>query len=391
MSKLGILGGSFDPIHLGHMNLAYAALGYVDKVIFMPSGNPPHKAGLTDGRLRAQMIRLSIASETRFMLSEMELDRDGVTYTIDTLRELKRIYSGDELFFISGEDTLHDLCNWHEAREVFSLVTFLVLRREGEDVEEKLKLASDMGMKYWYMQASELDVSATAVREALQSDGDVSSLLPAPVMRFIKENGLYTEKISPYSIDEMKKMLREDLKKNRYEHSLSVLEMGEELAERHSLSMLKTRVACILHDCARHRDMDEMIRLAKAWALRDGQSLDETLLSSRSLLHSIAGAEYAYERYGVRDIEVLRAISKHTCGAEQLTYLDMALFLADKIERTRKLYPALEKIRAEAMVSLPRAMLMSLESTVGYVRESGGEVYPMTEKCIEYLKNRFSL
>ncbi len=391
MAKLGILGGSFDPIHLGHMNLAYAALKYVDRVIFMPSGNPPHKAGLTDGNIRAELVSLAIKKEPRFELSAMELDRAGVTYTIDTLRQMKLIYPSDELFFISGEDTLHDLCNWHEAREVFSLVTFLVLKRSGEDVEEKLRLASEMGMKYRYMEAPEIDVSATEVREALQNGGDVSALLPAEILAFIKENGLYTEKICPYSIDKIKKMLREDLKKNRYEHSLAVLEMGEELAARHSLSLSKMRIAALLHDCARHRDMSEMQKLAKAWAKRDGIELDDIVLQSRSLLHSYAGAEYAYERYGVRDIEVLRAIQKHTCGAEQLTYLDMALFLADKTERTREDYPALESIRKEAMVSLPKAMLISLESTVSYVNSQGGSVYYMTEKCIAYLKNRFSL
>ena len=131
--RIGIMGGSFNPIHDRHMEIAACAKREhkLDRVIFLPAGNPPHKhEGLADAEYRFEMTRLAVSGMQGFSVSRMEIDREGVTYTVDTLTRLQKQMPGAELYYLIGEDTLFDLPNWRRPDKVFTLCRFLVCSRE---------------------------------------------------------------------------------------------------------------------------------------------------------------------------------------------------------------------------------------------------------------------
>ena len=186
--RLGLFGGSFDPVHNGHLALAAccAEQALLDEVWFVPSAVQPFKqqgpvAGDAD---RCAMLRLAIADRPGLVLSTLEIDRGGVSYTVDTLREIHRQRPDDDLFFLMGADTLRDLPGWREPEEVARLATPLVVQRPGEPeaLTEVTHLRVDM---------PPTDVSSSAIRERLARGEGVEGLVPAEVAAYIAEHGLY--------------------------------------------------------------------------------------------------------------------------------------------------------------------------------------------------------
>ena len=196
--KIGILGGTFDPIHYAHLATVEFIRGKynLDKVIFIPSGNPPHKFwNITDKQDRYEMVVLATINNENFVVSDMEIKKDGKTYTIDTLRELKRTYPTCELFFITGADAICDIEAWKDVAENFKLATFIAATRPGisllraQDYIEKLEKKYNAKIINVYVPS--LDISSTYIRDQLNLGKSVRYLIPDNVETYIKENGLY--------------------------------------------------------------------------------------------------------------------------------------------------------------------------------------------------------
>lgn len=195
--RLGILGGTFDPIHLGHVSVAEAAYteAGLDSVLFLPDGDPPHKTPGASGADRLHMVELAIAGRPQFTVSDMELRRPGRTYTVDTLIALINEDSSRELYYIIGTDTLLQFPTWKTAWKVATLCRMLVVPRPGNNLEEihwfMGKLHADFGLNSQLLTQAGPDISSTRVRELAASGQPVSHLVPGPVARYIKEQGLY--------------------------------------------------------------------------------------------------------------------------------------------------------------------------------------------------------
>ena len=196
--KIGILGGTFDPIHYAHLATAEFIRGKynLDKVIFIPSGNPPHKFwNITDKQDRFEMVVLATMNNENFVVSDMEIKKNGKTYTIDTLRELKRTYPNCELFFITGADAICDIEAWKDVAENFKLATFIAATRPGisllraQDYIEKLEKKYNAKIINVYVPS--LDISSTYIRDQLNLGKSVRYLIPDNVEVYIKEKGLY--------------------------------------------------------------------------------------------------------------------------------------------------------------------------------------------------------
>lgn len=197
--KIGILGGTFNPIHYGHLLLAESArdrLG-LDLVLFIPTGNNPMKTtdGDVDALLRYEMTRLGINGNCCFDISDLEIKRDGYTYTIDTLKELKKIYPGDELYFIVGADIVFDIDAWKQADEVMKLVTLVTTFRPGYDQnrldERVIELKEMYGARILKLFTPEMDISSSEIRSRVRHGYSIKYLLPESVETFIYENHLY--------------------------------------------------------------------------------------------------------------------------------------------------------------------------------------------------------
>lgn len=199
MARIGLMGGSFNPVHLGHIHLAKAALdsGLTDRVLFLPSGNPPHKRqGLADKMDRLAMVQLAVEGQEGMGVCREEIDREGVIYTVDTLTRLREASAGDRLVYLIGADTLCVLHTWRRAEDVVRLCEFLVLMRGGED-EEKTREAAERwrakGAQITFLTADTMDVSSTMVRALAAQGASLAGLVPAAVEAYIVSHALYRE------------------------------------------------------------------------------------------------------------------------------------------------------------------------------------------------------
>ena len=197
MQHIGLMGGSLNPIHCGHLNMGRAALesGVVEQVLFLPSGNPPHKrTGLEDKQHRLSMVRLAVQGEACMDVCTEEIDREGVIYTVDTLTILREKMPGCRFHYLIGADTLRVLHTWRRAEDVIRLCAFLVIMRPGEDEALVLEAAErwrEKGADISFLPACMMDISSTEIRRRLAGRCSLEGLVPAAVEAYIRENGLY--------------------------------------------------------------------------------------------------------------------------------------------------------------------------------------------------------
>jgi nicotinate-nucleotide adenylyltransferase len=191
-----VLGGTFDPVHLGHLGAAHAALecAGLDRVLFMPSAHPPHRAGaVADAEERLAMCRLAVAGEPRFEVSDLEISRGGRSYTVDTLAELRMREPDTEMFLILGWDAARMFHTWREPSRVREMASIVVVNRPGADPPDAGRLA-DAGLAgpavVLCLRATP-DISASRIRKAIAEGQPVDGMVPDTVARFIAGHGLY--------------------------------------------------------------------------------------------------------------------------------------------------------------------------------------------------------
>ena len=197
--NIGIMGGTFNPIHMGHLILSEYIMDELglDKIIFIPTGHPPHKVNkrVLDGFHRKTMTELSIEDNPRFALSDIELKKSGLSYTVDTIRDLKNIYKADKLFMIIGADSLFNIESWQRAKELFQGVTFLVadrVLREKKDLKEDInRLNKKYNTDIQLLHTPLIEISSTEIRERVRKNKSIKYLVKENVYRYIIENNLY--------------------------------------------------------------------------------------------------------------------------------------------------------------------------------------------------------
>ena len=200
--KIGILGGTFDPIHNGHLMLARHArdvLG-MDEVWFMPNGNPPHKTSdsiETNTKHRLAMIQKAINDDTGFVIQSYEIKRKETNYSYLTMEQFKEMYAGYEFHFIIGADSLYAIESWKHPERLMKTCTILAACREDKNQDDMQKQIAYLKEKYdadiRLMNTEAIDISSTEIRSCVKERGSIEHLVPAAVCEYIKENGLYEE------------------------------------------------------------------------------------------------------------------------------------------------------------------------------------------------------
>lgn len=198
-NRIGIMGGTFDPVHYGHLYIAECArfrFG-LDRVLFVPSGQPVHKRrpDILAAKHRAEMVRLAIASNPFFELSTIEIDRPGPSYTVDTLELLHRRRGAGEYYFITGADAILEILTWKDVARLFELCGFIAVTRPGYSLaalDAVLgKLAPRQKSRIYIHETSGILISSTDIRRRVAQGEPVKYLLPEDVEGYIKSNGLY--------------------------------------------------------------------------------------------------------------------------------------------------------------------------------------------------------
>lgn len=190
--RIGVFGGTFDPPHIGHLLLATdarEALG-LDRLIFVPAATQPFKVNtppIASARDRLEMVRLAVADDANYTIDDTEIDRKGLSFTVDTLEQLSRKNPGAKLFLLLGEDALAGIDGWRSPERIRELATLAVMRRSGSERSPVARIADDVTT----VSARRVDVSSSEIRERLRAGKSIKGFVPESVERFIEARGLY--------------------------------------------------------------------------------------------------------------------------------------------------------------------------------------------------------
>ena len=394
--KIGVYGGTFNPPHLGHVTAARAVfeLLKLDLLLLVPDGQPPHKMlppGSPSPEQRLEMTRLAgeqLGLGERVRTLDLELKREGRSYTAETLRQLHQQYPEDELWLLMGTDMFLTLQAWREPGEILSLAGIAAFGRTEADTEELFAVQRDY-LYRTYPQAriftltipGVVDVSSTELRTML-ARGEGGNLLPPAVYGYILREGLYDTRadLKHLPLRTLRPVALSYLKHKRIPHVLGTEQEAIRLAERYGADVEKARVAALLHDCTKRLDMEEQLALCRQYGIR----LDALEQQALKLLHAKTGAAIARDVFGVDD-EIYRAIWWHTTGHAGMTLLEKIMYLADYIEPSRD-FPGVDKLRAVCYKDLDEGLLMGLEMTIEEMTSMGNPVHHATIEARDALK-----
>lgn len=197
MGKIGLFGGTFDPVHLGHIALAKSVVEAfsLDRLIFIPAGNPPHKQNkhITDAKHRFEMVRLATAGETKFFVSDYEVESKTPNYSYLTISHFKKEFPNDEIFFLVGGDSFRDFPDWKNYRTLLSMCQFLVVPRPGVEKQEYLEKfhGDEVPPRVFFLKDFSYDLSSTKVREMFAQGQNAEEKVPKAVYDYIRKNQLY--------------------------------------------------------------------------------------------------------------------------------------------------------------------------------------------------------
>jgi len=187
--RLGVMGGTFDPIHFGHLVAASEAMAHfkLDKVIFVPTGDPWQKQEITASEHRYKMTQLAILGNSNFEISDLDVKRPGPTYTVDTLRDLNSEYPNADLYFITGADSISQIQTWKDVDQIWGLAQFVGVSRLGHDLEVPKSPQGAISL----LEIPALAISSTDIRGRVKAGKPIDYLLPDAVIGYIEEHNLY--------------------------------------------------------------------------------------------------------------------------------------------------------------------------------------------------------
>lgn len=397
--KIGVYGGTFNPIHLGHMEAAKAAVSYLhlDKLLLIPAGEPPHKALREDAagplhrlemtRLAAQAMELDGVAE----VSGMELEREGKSFTVDTLAQLHGQFPRDRLYLLMGTDMFLSFQHWRKPKKIAGLCTLCAFSRSEKDAEalfavQKSCLEEQFGADVVTIPLPRIiEISSTQLRESL-AKGEGRQYLAPTVYGYILREGLYGVKadLRRLPLEDLRCVALTMLKHRRIPHVLGTEETAAALARRWEADEEQARRAALLHDCTKKWDREQHLSFCRQY----GIELDEMERREEKLLHARTGAAVAKNVFGVgREVE--EAIRWHTTGKADMALLEKIIYLADYIEPTRD-FCNLTELRRLAFEDLDRALLLGFTMAVEDLAKKGMPVHPNSVYARDYLKGKLT-
>ena len=390
MERIGIYGGTYSPPHIGHMKSAEYAIEALklDRLLLIPTGVSPHKAmsaGATSAD-RLEMLRLSAAGMEKAQVSDIEIRRQGSSYTVDTLRAIREENPGAELVLLMGTDMFVSFLSWREPEAIMALATLAVFcrgeRGERERIEAQKENLEAMGAKIRLVENPVNAVSSTDLRRMLVFGCADPFLMPG-VGDYIREKGLYglDRNRRNLPMEELEEAVIALMNPNRVAHVLGCRDTAVELARVYGENEVDAARAGLLHDITKAIDGPLQLTLCAEY----GIVLDTFSRSFPKTLHALTGSLVAQRIFGENE-NVVSAICHHTTGRANMTLLEKIIYIADYVEPNRD-FPGVEEMRAMAYTDLDRAVLMGLESAVAHVRRQGQGLAPATLEALAFLQN----
>ncbi len=384
--KIGIYGGSFNPPHMGHIRGAVFAkekLG-LDKLILIPAGDPPHKelpAGSPTAEQRLQMARLAVEGIPGLEVSDMELRREGKSYTYQTVEALHESCPDAQLTLIMGTDMYLCFDAWVHPERIAEHCRLAVLYRGEKGEAQRLEAHREqIGYDCLFLQNPVTDISSTQIRRMLRLQC-AGEFLDPKVLAYIQENSLYGTKDDYRNLSEkeLEGVVVSLLNPNRIAHVLGCRDTAVALAERFGADPVDAARAALLHDITKALDGPLQLTLAREY----GMILDDFSAQNPKTLHALTGSWVAEKIFGENEA-VVQAICSHTTGKPNMNVLEKIIYVADYMEPNRD-FPSVNILREIAWRDITEATKVGLEMTLDMLKKQGREISPESQNALAYL------
>ena len=390
--KIGIYGGTFNPPHVGHVLAAKQAVEALnlDLLLMIPDRIAPHKQmpeGSPDPRQRLEMLQLAVAGCDQIQVSDLELKREGPSYTYITVEDLRRQYPEDELVLIMGTDMFLCFRSWRNPERILACCSLAVLYRgeKGEirSVDEQKAEMEAAGTKVYLIRNPVTAISSTDLRRMLVF-GCADPFLPEAVGAYIRKHGLYgiRRNYRNLSMEELEQVVISLLKPSRVNHVLGCRDTAVELARHWGANETDAARAGILHDITKALDGPLQLTLCAEY----GTILDDFSTKYPKTLHALTGSLVAERIFG-ENPAVVAAIYSHTTGKADMNLLEKIIYVADYMEPCRD-FPGVERLRELAYSDMDAALKLGLEMTLEHLAHQGSEVSPQSREALAWLNSK---
>ena len=389
MERIGIYGGTFNPPHIGHIGAAkqaVSALG-LDRLLLIPDRIAPHKVmpeGSASPEQRLQMLRLAVADCPQIQVSDIELRREGPSYTYVTVEQLREACPDAKLYLLMGTDMFLSFRSWRNPERILQNVSLAVFYR-GEKGEKSAiqALKAEMereGHEICLVKNDITPISSTQLRRLL-AFRCADAFLPDGVGDYIRQQGLYETAANWKNLpmEELERVVVRLLNPNRVAHVLGCRDTAVALAKHWGADVTDAARAGILHDITKAIDGPLQLTLCVAY----GKLLDDFSRKYPKTLHALTGSLVAERIFG-ENKNVVSAIEWHTTGRANMTLLEKIVYIADYIEPNRTI-PGVERLRELAFSDIDAALKLGLEMTLEHLAHQGAEVSPASGEALAWL------
>ena len=391
MERIGIYGGTFNPPHVGHLQAAKQAITALNlnHLLVIPDRIAPHKEipqGSPTPKQRLEMLRLAAADCPQMEVLDIELNREGVSYTYQTIQQLRPVYPDAELVLFMGTDMFLSFHTWRHPEIILENASLGVFYRgeKGEEasIEAQKAAMEAMGATVYLVKNPVINISSTQMRRLLDFRC-AGELLPEGVLDYIRENRLYDTR-APWKnlpMEQLEQVVIRLLNPNRVKHVLGCRDTAVKLAEHWGADVTDAARAGILHDITKAIDGPLQLTLCDAY----GKLLSDFSKRYPKTLHALTGSLVAERIFG-ENKAVVDAIESHTTGKANMNTLEKIIYLADYIEPNRTI-PGVEELRRLSYTDLDAAMKLGLEMTLEHLNRQGAEVSPESQEALAWLNS----
>lgn len=392
MRKIGIYGGTFNPPHLGHVHVAEFAVEALclDRLLIMPSHTPPHKKLPLDSpspQQRLQMLQMIFPGEGKIRVSDLELQRGDISYTVNTVKQVKEQYPESELILLLGTDMFLSFDSWYRWQEILCDASLAVMYRgekaENQRIFDKKAELEAQGANIYLMENPVIPISSTQLRRMMTFQC-AEEFLPQQIRRFIEEESLYAVDADyrDLSMEDLEKTVIGLLNPNRVAHVLGCRDTAVALAEKWGEDPVNAARAGLLHDVTKALNGPLQLTLCRTY----GENLNEFSFQNPKTLHALTGSLVAGRIFGENEA-VVSAVCSHTTGKPNMNLLEKIIYVADYMEPNRD-FDGVQKMRELAFSNIDEALKMGLQMTVDLLKKQGREVSPESAEALAWLNQK---
>lgn len=364
--KVMLYGGSYNPIHQGHINAALTSSMQInaDEVWLMPRKYNYDGSLLLDGKYRIQMIEMAIENLSHFKICKMELQdkKKELIYTYNTAVRLTKKYKDIDFYFLIGADQLNNLRHWYNAKELTKLFHFVCYQRPGYKIDKSI--AEEYQIQI--IDGPLVDISSTTIRSGIFQKIDED------IQNYIMEKQLYLkERVMPRLSEEL------------FIHVLSTARLAKKIALANNVNSNRAYVAGILHDIAKGLTFLEIETIVK-------KHYPDKLSYPKYFYHAYASAYIAIHDFGIRDEKILKAIRNHSRATKNMSKLDKIIYCADILEENRPFANTLNEVRKEAFENIDSCFVQVMKEQLQFLKKSNASIDPSLENNITYYERKLN-